>query len=98
MDKTELLKALKADNSFGPLFKGVALAACRVYVLKGKLAADKMEPDAAEEAPKNLYEFKGEATLSKVVEAVGCDGETLWVHVTLPASSQKPAQPSSVGE
>lgn len=92
MDNIALLKALKAGDDFGPLLQGVALAACRVYVLRDALAPGKVAPDAADETPDKLFELKGIMTLADAAKEAGCTSAVLCVRVTLPQAAAAPAE------
>ena len=85
MDRTRLLKALKADEMFTLDFKDVKLSACSISVVKNAaLPAGVTVPPAAFEAGDAVIEMEGSKTLGDMANAVGENGAPLFVRVGLP--------------
>ena len=85
MDRTRLLKALKADEMFTLKFKDIDLSACSISVIKNAaLPAGAEEPSTEHEAGDSVVEMKLAKTLGDMANAVGENGAPLFIRVGLP--------------
>ena len=85
MNRSGLLKALKADEMFALTFKDIDLSACSIVVVKNAaLPAGAEEPSAEHEAGDSVVEMKLAKTLGDMANGVGASGAPLFVRVGLP--------------
>ena len=85
MNRSSLLKALKADEVFALDFKDVKLSACTIAIIKNAaLPADAEEPSAEHEAGDSVVEMKLTKTVGDMANGVGASGAPLFVRVGLP--------------
>lgn len=85
LDRSDLLKALVADEMFALGFKGVnALGDCTIAAVKSELVAEGAEPEAAHEKDGSIVAMELDKTVGGLVADAHASGAPLFVRVRLP--------------